>query len=235
MRRVCVLTGASGLFGRAFIHRYANEFDLAAVHDRHGIDYPTQHQRYVDPLNSAHSFPENAAEIFAVRADLADQYAIERLVDAILERFSRVDVLINAAVYRQWASLIDPGALQHGERHFAVNVLAPLRLAAGFADKFWMTRCDENVTHNRNVINISSTAGNYVYPDQGQTLYSATKAALNFATYHLASEFWHIGVRVNAIAPNTFPGIVETERVLDETAALDRGTDTGQVLTIDAT
>lgn len=232
-KRVCVLTGASGLFGQAFIRRHAGEYDLAVVHERHSIDHPTQHQQYVDPIDPNRSFPENDDPIFAVRADLSDQRDIEQLADLVLARFKRVDVLINAAAYRQWSGMLDPGSLDHGERHFSVNVLAPLRLAARFADKFWADHCDENVAHSRNVINISSTAGIYVYPDLGQCLYSATKAALNFATYHLASEFWHIGIRVNAIAPNTFPGIVKTERVLDETLALDRCSDTGQVITID--
>lgn len=228
------MTGASGLFGTAFIRRHASDFDIVAVHDQHEIDYPTQYQQYIDPLDHARPFSENAAAVFAVRANLADLRSIELLTDAVLERFAGVDVLINAAAHRQWAGLLHDGALRDGERHFAVNVLAPLRLAASVADKFWAACCDENIARNRNIINISSTAGLYVYPDLGQTLYSATKAALNFATYHLASEFWHIGVRVNALAPNTFPGIVSTEQVLNETLALDRGADTGRIVVVDA-
>jgi NAD(P)-dependent dehydrogenase (short-subunit alcohol dehydrogenase family) len=73
----------------------------------------------------------------------------------------------------------------------------------------------------------------YVYPDQGQAVYSATKAALNFVTYHLASELWHIGIRVNAIAPNTFPGLVPTDRVVKEIMAFDASEETGRIVTLE--
>src|SRR5262249_26525178 len=91
-----------------------------------------------------------------------------------------------------------------------------------FAEKFWSSRgLDENVARRRNVLNISSIAGVHVYPDLGLGLYSAEKAALNFATYHLASEMRHIGVRVNALAPDTSPGRVPRERVVHEMLAID--------------
>ena len=52
-----------------------------------------------------------------------------------------------------------------------------------------------------------------MYPDLGQALYASSKAALNHLTYHLASELWDIGVRVNAVAPDTFPGRVSIDDI----------------------
>jgi NAD(P)-dependent dehydrogenase (short-subunit alcohol dehydrogenase family) len=91
----------------------------------------------------------------------------------------------------------------------------------------------ENLARNRNVINISSTAGVYVYPDLGQSVYAATKAALNQLSYHLAAEFWDIGVRVNAIAPDSFPSRVQTGVVLDAIRRTDQGDRTGKVVIVD--
>ncbi len=51
---------------------------------------------------------------------------------------------------------------------------------------------------------MSSTAGLYVYHGLNQAAYGTSKAALNFLTIHLASEFRLLNVRVNATAPNTF-------------------------------
>jgi NAD(P)-dependent dehydrogenase (short-subunit alcohol dehydrogenase family) len=84
------------------------------------------------------------------------------------------------------------------------------------------------------VINLSSSAGSRVYPGYGQGLYSASKAALDFVTSHLAAELAPVGVRVNALAPNTFPGIVTTELVLDRLLHLADGTMTGKILLLDA-
>ncbi len=54
-------------------------------------------------------------------------------------------------------------------------------------------------------MNISSTAGIYIYPGHGQSIYSASKAALNYLSMHMGDEFSSIGVRVNALAPTSFP------------------------------
>jgi hypothetical protein len=49
----------------------------------------------------------------------------------------------------------------------------------------------------------------------------------------MADEFVCMGVRVNAIAPNSFTSIVPIKRVVDGVVQLDRGTSTGTILVID--
>lgn len=233
MNRLCLLTGASGQFGRAFVKRYASEFEIVAVYNRHEADFATQDQTVFDPLDPARPRPGNEHPAFAIRADLATVEGAHQVCAQVIERCRRIDLLINAAVHRRWASLLSSEALADADTAIEVNVLAPLRLAAGFARLFWRAHVDENIQRNRNIINISSTAGCYVYPDLGQAIYATTKAALNHATYHMASEFWDLGVRVNALAPDTFPGRVRTERVLDAVMALDRGSETGRVVRVE--
>jgi NAD(P)-dependent dehydrogenase (short-subunit alcohol dehydrogenase family) len=230
---VCVLTGASGLLGSAFMHRCAQQFCIIGVHNRHELDFASQHQVFIDPINVTRPVHENSDAVFAVRADLSDCQQIDRVCTEILNRFQQIDVLINGAVHRRPSELLAPLSLKDAELSFLVNVLAPLRLTIGFAQKFWSNRLEENIALRRHVINISSTAGLYVYPDLGQTIYSASKAALNYATYHLASELWDIGIRVNALAPNTFPQRVPTERVIDHILAFDESDDTGRVVLVD--
>jgi NAD(P)-dependent dehydrogenase (short-subunit alcohol dehydrogenase family) len=142
-------------------------------------------------------------------------------------------VIINAAAYRSFGSLLAAGGAETAQYSMEVNVVAPLRLSIACAQRFWVGRTSENLRENRNIVNISSTAGRYVYPDSGQAVYAASKAALDHLNYHLASELWNIGVRVNAVAPNTFPALVDTPRVLDAIVALDRGDQTGEIIVID--
>jgi NAD(P)-dependent dehydrogenase (short-subunit alcohol dehydrogenase family) len=236
-RRVCLLTGAGGTLGGAFCRAYAADYEIVAVCRRRAPDIPSQDECYVDPLRPLAELPENQVRVFAVYADLEQPGQIERVVDIALARFGRVDLLVNNAGYSRWHSpgLIDgAGALGDFDRHFAVNAGIPVRLAVRLGQQFWMHRDLANREHNRNVVNVSSLAGSRVFPGLGQSLYAASKAALNQLTRHLAAEFAVFGVRVNALAPNSFPSVVRAESVARAIAQLDRESVTGRILTIDA-
>lgn len=232
-KRVCLLTGASGLLGTAFIARYADRFTIAAVHHRELLDCASQDQVFVDPLSPGSRLAENDHAVHSIRADLAKAKEIDRTLDEVTARFGQVDLLVNAAALRSFSTLLRSGALDAAEEMWRVNVDAPLRLCVGLATRLWRRDPAENERLNRNVVNVSSTAGLFVYPDRGQALYGTTKAALNHLTYHLASELWDLGVRINAVAPNTFPDIVPTERVLEAIVSLDASAQTGQVLRLE--
>ncbi len=102
------------------------------------------------------------------------------------------------------------------------------------AQQSWVREDLTNRARNRNVVNVSSLAGSKVFPHQGQGIYAASKAALNQLTRHLGSEFASFGVRVNAVAPNSFPSIVSTESVARAVVRLDEESVTGRILLLDA-
>jgi NAD(P)-dependent dehydrogenase (short-subunit alcohol dehydrogenase family) len=230
MKRVCLLTGASGLLGNAFIERYASEYEIVAVYHRNAVRFATQDQEFVDPLDPERKIEANNHAVYAIRADLTKPLEVDRLIGEVAGQFGNIDLVINGAVMRSYTPLLKPGLIDCAEALFQINLHAPLRLSAGLAQTIWRSDPEANIRRNRNIINISSTAGLFVYPDVGQALYASSKAAMNHLTYHMASEFWDIGVRVNAIAPNTFPGIVPIERVLEAIVAFDAGGETGEVL-----
>jgi NAD(P)-dependent dehydrogenase (short-subunit alcohol dehydrogenase family) len=233
-KRVCVLTGAGGRLGSAFCSAYSDTYDIVAVYRNKPPPVPSQDQRFIDPLHPSLELSENRHEVFAVRADLSRTGEAERITELALARFGRVDLLVNAAADSVWAPFTDPVLLDSAERQFVINTVAPLRLSAALCRMFWRHRPDENAELNRNIVNISSCAGYYVYPDTGQSLYAATKAALNQLTYHMAAELWSAGVRVNAAAPNSFPAIIATERVTRAIVEFDRGQLTGKIQVLDA-
>jgi NAD(P)-dependent dehydrogenase (short-subunit alcohol dehydrogenase family) len=165
---------------------------------------------------------------------LTDQRDLERVVDLALARFERVDLLVNAAVHSRWDSMVETDSLVNDAAlQFEVNVLVPLRLSVFVARRFWRDRELENRRWNRNVVNISSAAGHTVYPSRGQSVYAASKAALEMLTRHMANEFGIFGVRANALAPNSFPSIISTKEVVDGIVDLDRGAANGIVTRLD--
>jgi NAD(P)-dependent dehydrogenase (short-subunit alcohol dehydrogenase family) len=234
MRRVCLLTGAAGALGTAFCRRYAETYEIAAVYRTRAPSVSSQLQMFVDPLEPQAILPENQHPVFAIRADLTVDADIERIVELTLARFDRIDVVVYAAVHSVWAPIVDSDKLLSSvQRQFAVNVMAPLRLAACVARAYWRDRRHENTERNRNVVNVSSVAGVRVFPGAGQSVYSASKAALNFLSRHMADEFAAFGVRVNALAPNSFPRRVATKKVAEAVHHLDCGTMTGRVMVVD--
>lgn len=234
LSRVCLLTGASGHLGTAFIQAFAGRYEIAAVHHGRAVHFATQDQTFVDPLEPSREVEANLHAVHAIRADLSDPAGVESTVAEALDQFGRVDLLVNAAAVRTWSHVLAYDALETADEIFRVNVLAPLRLCTALAHASWRSDFDANLRANRNVVNVSSTAGLFVYPDLGQALYSTSKAALNQLTHHLASDFWDIGIRVNAVAPDTFPGRVPTDDVLEAILALDASEQTGQVVPVSA-
>lgn len=234
---MCLLTGAGGRLGSAFCAAHSGEYDIVAVCRARLPAAPSQFESFVDPLQPQAESDENAGQVYVVWADLEQAGQLERVVDIALARFGRIDLLVNNAAYWRMhqPGLLDcDGTMADFDRHFAVNVALPARLSARVASEFWKHRAQENRADNRNIVNVSSLSGSAVFAGQGQAVYAASKAALNQLTRHLGAEFDAIGVRANALAPNSFPDIVATERVVDAIVRLDRESVTGRVLVLDA-
>ncbi|HEV3067753.1 MAG TPA: SDR family oxidoreductase [Streptosporangiaceae bacterium] len=133
----------------------------------------------------------DGGDALCVPADLADPASPQRIADACLDRYGRIDGLVNnAAVVRhmplaEW----DTGRF---DEHVATNVRAPF-----FLIQAALPALRESPV--RSVVNISSSSG--TLKRVGQSVYGMTKSALDYLTQTLAGELAPLGVRVNAIAP----------------------------------
>ena len=136
-------------------------------------------------------------EIVFMPCDVRDSDAVGRLVDDILARYGRLDVLVNNAGGGPPADLADSSP-RLVERLIALNLTAPLTCAR--SANAVMQRQDEGGC----IINIASVAG--CRPAPSTAVYGAAKAGLLHATESLAME-WGPRVRVNAIVA----GFVATE------------------------
>jgi NAD(P)-dependent dehydrogenase (short-subunit alcohol dehydrogenase family) len=210
-RRVCLLTGASGTLGSEMRARLADHFDFAAVYNSRPVE-----------------------DVFAIRANLTEEGECERIVEATLERFGRIDLVVNAAVLSRWGDMLESAHLvSSAADQFLLNAVVPLQIACAAARQCWQEVADENRSSNRNVVNVSSISGQNLFAGEGQSVYAASKAALDHLTGHMALEFAAIGVRVNAVAPNSFPRNIPTSRIIDAIEKLDDGKDTGTIVVVD--
>lgn len=208
--RVCLLTGAAGLLGTHFIDGYADRYAIAAVWHRNP--------------------PRSSRAAMTCTTDLRDRGAIVAMVEDVAQALGSVDLVVNAAAtsLRQWR---EPAtALDHYTDVLAVNVAGPAWVTAAVAARLWQV---PNARARRHVVNISSVSGHEVYEGDHDLAYPASKAALNMLTIQQACELEPLGVRVNAVAPTSFPRLIQEASVCDAIVAIDHGNDTGRILVID--
>jgi NAD(P)-dependent dehydrogenase (short-subunit alcohol dehydrogenase family) len=233
-KRVCLITGAGGRLGSAFCAQFADRYDIAAVYHQAIPTLASQELQFVDPLEPKKKLPENVYPVFAIKAELTDAKDVARVVETTLAKFGRIDCLVNNAGTYLPCDLLSERAGADLQRQFQINLAAPLALAQQAVLQYWRHQpAEANRKAGGNVVNISSIGGLKVYKHARQGIYSASKAALNFLTLHMAEEFAQWGVRVNALAPNSFPGIVSTESVAKAIAKMDESDKTGIILSMD--
>lgn len=147
--------------------------------------------------DAADAAAEQLSGAVGFAADAADEDAARRCVDFALERFGRLDVLINnAGTNAAYGPLVD----QHYDavrKTIDVNLWAPI-MWSSLAARAWMSQ------HGGAIVNTASLGGLTTEPKLG--VYNASKAALIQLTKQSALELAPT-VRVNAIAP----GVVRTK------------------------
>ena len=137
----------------------------------------------------------NSDRVAFIAADITQPANAPTIVDAALERFGRLDVLVNNAGIYRFARL-EEITEDEFHQHFNINVLGTI-LATREAVKYFGP-------NGGSVINMSSIASAGV-PEAA--VYSGSKGAVDAITRGLAEELGPRKIRVNAIAP----GGVETE------------------------
>jgi NAD(P)-dependent dehydrogenase (short-subunit alcohol dehydrogenase family) len=190
--RVALVTGASKGIGRAIAST------MAASGARVMLS-----SRKQEALDEAAATMDGEVATFAANA--GDPEQAEACVAATIERFGRVDILVNNAATNPYQGPTIDVDLSRYDKTFQVNLRGPL-VWTQLAHRASMAE------HGGTVINIASVGGLSVEPSIG--VYNTTKAGIIYLTRTLAAELGP-QVRVNAIAP----GLVRTDfaRALWET------------------
>jgi NAD(P)-dependent dehydrogenase (short-subunit alcohol dehydrogenase family) len=134
-----------------------------------------------------------------VAADVTSRADVERVLSTTLDRFDRVDVLVNNAGACVHAPALDVTP-EDWRAVMDVNLDAVWTCSQTFGRHFVEQRAGT-------IVNIGSMSGLIVNRPQWQPAYNASKAAVHHLTRSLAAEWAPYGVRVNALAP----GYIKTD------------------------
>ena len=192
--RTVIITGGSRGLGAGIVQAFLDGGDRVAACARSSTP----------EVEAWASDPATADRFLFVEADLSVRADADRFVKAVVDRWKRIDVLVNNA------GVARDGVLGM-TRDDDIDTVVDLNIKG----TLYITRAVSRRMLARgggNIVNISSIVGRSGY--RGLSVYSATKAALDGMVGSLARELGSRGIRVNGVAP----GYLRTEMThgLDE-------------------
>jgi 3-oxoacyl-[acyl-carrier protein] reductase len=200
--KACVVTGASSGIGLATARQLCGEGAHVLLLAR-GEERLRQASE-----EAAEAGGESGGRAEALALDVTAADAGERMLAAAVERFGRLDVLVNNAGAAQWRDMDDVPE-EDWRAQYELNVIAPLRAMRAaippMAERGW-----------GRVVNVCSTAGKR--PSAAMAEYSVAKAAELSLSRLFADRYAKSGVLVNAVAP----GPVEAEMWMRPGGLLDQ-------------
>ncbi|HEX4368695.1 MAG TPA: SDR family oxidoreductase [Rhodopila sp.] len=189
---VALVTGGNGGLGQRICHALAKEGAHIAVMYAQSRD-----QAETVARDLAARYQVNVA---AFACDITDSAAIQALIDNVMKRFGRLDILINDAAYNHAVPFanLDDMTPQVWDKIMAVNLTGPMRLTQAAAPIM-------KAQGRGRVVNIASVAG--LHPTGSSIAYAVSKAGLIHLTRCMAV----------AMAPETLvncvaPGLIEGTR-----------------------
>ena len=195
--RTIILTGGAGLLGS----QYAEGLSQA------GANLVLADINYAGCKNIAKRLEKkNKNSILPIKLDLTDQKSIKNMVKKTINKFSKIDVLINNAAYQGNPKIRTAGfeklSLDIWQQAIDVNLTGVFLCCQNIGKQMLKQK-------SGNIINIASTYG-LVGPDQriygksGQNsaaFYAATKSAILNLTRYLSAYWQRTGIRVNTFSP----------------------------------
>ncbi len=195
-----LVTGGNGGLGQRICHALAKEGGNIAVMYAQSRD---QAESVADELTSRHQI--NAA---AFACDITNSTAVERVVEEVVRRFGRIDILVNDAAYNKAIPFTDLDSLtiEVWDKIIAVNLTGPLRLIKAVAPVM-------KAQGRGRIVNISSVSG--VGPTGSSIAYAVSKAGLIHLTRCMAVALAPETL-VNCVAPGLLEGTRATANLRPE-------------------
>ena len=190
MSKTAIVTGASRGIGKACALRLAKAgMDVV-------VNYNSSEEEALKVVNA---IKEMGQEAVAIKANVSDRKEVGTLFRETYKQFGHIDVLVNNAgvVDDAYLLMLNMDSL---DRSMDINVKGYFYCCQQAALKMFKQKSGK-------IVNVSSVSSKLALA--GQSVYSATKGAVNSMTATLAKELAPYGIQVNAVAP----GFIGTEMI----------------------
>ena len=189
--KTAIVTGAGRGIGRATAELFARNGARVVVSD-------------IDPApadEAVAAIIASGGQALSVPGDVTDRAFPDAIVNATLETFGGIDIIVNNAGYT-WDAVIHKMTDEQWEAILAVHLTAPFRIIRA-ASTFMREaakreKSEQGEALSRKIVNISSTSGTRGNP--GQANYSSGKAGVIGLTKMLAKEWGQFNIQVNCVA-----------------------------------
>jgi len=178
-QKVAVVTGGSQGIGASLVDGY-------------------RQRRWAVVANSLNIKPSKDPDVLTVGGDISEQATADQIISQAIDRFGRIDTLVNNA-----GVFVTKPFTDYTAEDYALVTGVNL---AGF---FWLTQRAIGQMlkqHSGHVVNISASVADFAASAEPTALTAMTKGGLAAVTRSLAVEYASRGIRVNAVAP----GIIQT-------------------------
>jgi NAD(P)-dependent dehydrogenase (short-subunit alcohol dehydrogenase family) len=179
--KAAIITGGDSGIGRAVALAFARE----------GADVLISYlNEEIDAQETVRAVEEAGRTALAIPGDIGDERHCRQIVEQALERFGKLDILVNNAAFQMTHEGIQELSSEEFERTFRTNIFAMFYLCKAALPK---------MEQGGAIINTTSIQA--YQPSSSLLAYASTKGAIVTFTKALAEEAIEQGVRVNAVAP----------------------------------
>ena len=189
-KKIALVTGASRGIGRACAIALGKKGYTVIINYNSNEDAANEVKKIIE---------ENGSEAGIVKANVADLNEVKQMFREITKTYGKIDVLVNNAgiVKDEYVLMMTPDTI---DQCLDLNIKGYMYCSQQAALKMFSKKkgC---------IINVSSVSS--LLAVAGQSVYSATKGAINSMTATMAKELAPYGIRVNAVAP----GFIATDMV----------------------
>lgn len=180
--KVAIITGGGKGIGFGLAKAFANEGSNLVITGRTESRLVEAQQRLEQ---------EYGIQVLPVVADGADEEAIANVVAKAIEKFGRIDTLVNNAQVSKSGTML----VEHTKEDFDLAIYSGL-----YATFFYMRACYPYLKESKgSVINFASGAG--LFGKLGQSSYAAAKEGIRGLSRVAATEWGKDGINVNVICP----------------------------------
>jgi len=192
MRKVALITGGARGIGKSIAETLCKDGYIVVVNYFNSVERAKNFEKQLK---------KDKYESMFVRADVSNELEVSKMINKVMSKYGRIDVLVNNSAITN-DSLFQDKTAESFNKVLNTNVIGTFNVSKIVGDIMYNQKFGK-------IINISSTNGiNTYYPMC--TEYDASKSALISLTHNLAMQFAPY-VNVNAIAP----GFIATESELD--------------------